>query len=84
MDFFLKGLVRGFGPKIKVFPLGVFYRNRIRKGRFLYCGKKRMMLSRKIWSFKKGQKKDIFLSAFFTEILSENNVFDILEKKEWF
>ena len=53
----------------------------------------------KIWSFNKDQKIDIFyrgfsmdfvqksnffLFAFFTEILSENNVFDIVERKEWF
>ena len=30
------------------------------------------------------QKSNFFLSAFFTEILSENNVFDIVERKEWF
>ena len=29
-------------------------------------------------------KSKFFLSAFFTEILSENNVFDILEKKNDF
>ena len=30
------------------------------------------------------QKSNFFLAAFFTEILSENNVFDIEERKEWF
>ena len=30
------------------------------------------------------QKSNFFLFAFFTEILSENNVFDIVERKEWF
>ena len=71
---FLKGLVRGFGPKIKVFPLGVFYRNRIRKDRFLYCGKKIMILSGKIWSFKKGQKRTFFKGVSLW-ILSKNRTF---------
>ena len=30
------------------------------------------------------QKSNFFLFAFFTEILSEKNVFDIVERKEWF
>ena len=30
------------------------------------------------------QKSKFFLFAFFTEILSENNVFDIVKRKEWF
>ena len=30
------------------------------------------------------QKSKFFLSAFFTEILSENNIFDIVERKECF
>ena len=30
------------------------------------------------------QKSNFFLFAFFTEILSENNVFDIVERKERF
>ena len=30
------------------------------------------------------QKSNFFLFGFFTEILSENNVFDIVERKEWF
>ena len=30
------------------------------------------------------QKSNFFLSAFFREIISENIVFDIVEKKEWF
>ena len=57
---FLKGLVHGFCPKIEVFLIGVFHRNSIRKQHFWYCGKKRMFLSGKNWSFKKGQKIDIF------------------------
>ena len=94
-----KGLVHGFCPKIELFLFGVFQRNHIRKDRFWYCGKKRMILSRKNWSFKKGkkwtffkgvtpwrfvQKSNFSLSAFFTEILSENMIFDIMERKEWF
>ena len=30
------------------------------------------------------QKLTVFLLAFFTEVLSENIVFDIEERKEWF
>ena len=30
------------------------------------------------------QKSKFFLSAFFTEILSKNNIFDIVERKECF
>ena len=30
------------------------------------------------------EKSKFFLSAFFTEILSEKNVCDIVERKEWF
>ena len=30
------------------------------------------------------QKSNFFLSAFFTEIISEKIVFDIVERKEWF
>ena len=30
------------------------------------------------------QKSIFFLWAFFTEIISEKMVFDIVEKKEWF
>ena len=30
------------------------------------------------------QNSNFFLFAFFTEILSEKNVFDIVERKEWF
>ena len=30
------------------------------------------------------QNSNLFLSAFFTEILSENNVFNIVKRKEWF
>ena len=60
MDFFLKGLVHGLGSKIELFLICFFHRNSIRKHRFWYCGKKRMILSGKNWSFKKGQKMDIF------------------------
>ena len=99
MDFFLKGLVHGFCPKIELCLIAVFHRNHIRKDRFWYCGKKRMILNRKNWSFKKVQIMDIFkgispwrfvqksnffLSAFFPEILSENIVLDNVERKEWF
>ena len=44
---FFKGLVHGLCPKIEVFLIGVFHRNSIRKHRFGYCGKKRMILSGK-------------------------------------
>ena len=30
------------------------------------------------------QRSNFFLSAFFTEVLSENIVFDVVERKEWF
>ena len=33
-----------FFPKIELFLMGVFHRNHIRKHRFGYCGKKRMIL----------------------------------------
>ena len=49
-----------FSPKIELFLIGVIHRNSIRKHRFWYCGKKRMILRGKNWSFKKGQKIDIF------------------------
>ena len=35
-----------------------------------------------LWIFFK--KSNFFLLAFFTEIISENIVFDIVERKEWF
>ena len=56
-----------------------------------------MILSRKKLKFQKRAKRghfpkglvhgfcpkiEIFLFAFFTEVLSENNVFDIVERKE--
>ena len=44
---FSKRLVHGFCPKIELFLIGVFHRNHIRKSRFLYCGKKRMILGEK-------------------------------------
>ena len=34
MDFFLKGLVHGFGLKIELFLICLFHRNHIRKDRF--------------------------------------------------
>ena len=57
---FLNWLGHGFCPKIKPFPIGVFHRNSIRKQRFWYCEKKRMILSGTNSSFIKGQKMDIF------------------------
>ena len=57
---FLKGLVHGFCPKIEFFLICFFHRKSIRKQRFWCFGKKRMILSGKNWSFKKGHKKDIF------------------------
>ena len=45
----------------------------------------------KKWTFFKGvsscilsNKSNFFISAFFTEIISEKIVFDIVERKEWF
>ena len=83
-----------FCPKIELFLIRVFHRNSIRKHLFLYCGKKRMILSGKNWSFKKGQKMDIFqrimdylqklnflLWLFFTEIMSGKIVFRYSGKK---
>ena len=57
---FLKGLVHGLCPKIELFLICLFYRNHIRKDRFWYCRKKRMICSRKNQSFKKDKKMDIF------------------------
>ena len=57
---FLKGFVHGFCRNFELSLIGVFHRNHIRKDRFWYCGKKRMILSEKNWSFKKGQKMGIF------------------------
>ena len=44
---FLRGLVHGFCPKIELFLFSVFHRNHIRKDRFLYRGKKRIILREK-------------------------------------
>ena len=72
---FLKGLVHGLCPKIELFHSGVFHRNHIRKDRFLYCGKNRMILSRKNWSFKKGSKNGHFLKGLLHGVLSKNRTF---------
>ena len=58
-DFFLKGLVHGFCPNIELFLICLFYRNYKRKKLFWYCGKKRMILSGKNLSFKRGKNMDI-------------------------
>ena len=87
--------MHGFCPKIELFLICLFHRNSIRKQRFWYCGKKRMILSGKNSSFKKGHKKQRFWYCGKKRmILSEkiqvlkraikNNVFDIVERKEWF
>ena len=49
-----------FCRKIEPFLIEVFHRNSMRKHRFWYCGKKRMILSIKNWSFKKLEKMDLF------------------------
>ena len=46
--------------KIEFFLIGVFHKNHMRKDRFWYCGKSSMILSEKNWTFKEGQKMDIF------------------------
>ena len=61
MDIFLRGLFYAFCPKIELFHMGVFHRNHIRKDRFWYCGKRRMIFRPKNWSYFKGQKIDLFL-----------------------
>ena len=83
---FLKGLVHGVCPKIKLFLNDVFHRNHIRKHRFWYCGKKRMILRPnsavltrakkwKFWNLVFVQKSNFLLSLFFTEIMSQKIVF---------
>ena len=57
---FLKGLVHGFCRKMELFLIGVFYKNHIRKPRFLYCRQKRMILSRKKLKFYKRTKNGHF------------------------
>ena len=57
---FLKGLVHGFCRKMELFLIGVFYKNHIRKHRFLYCRQKRMILSRKKLKFYKRTKNGHF------------------------
>ena len=57
MDLFLKGLVHGFGLKIELFLICLFHRNSIRKHRFWYCAKKRMILSGKIQLLKRAMKR---------------------------
>ena len=95
MDFF-KGVSPWILSKNRFFFICFFERNSIRKQRFWYFGKKRMTLSGKNWSFKKGHKKDIFQRGwsmtlskthnfsyhfFFTEIISQKIVFRYLWKK---
>ena len=75
MDIFLKGLVHRFCRKIKLSLIGVFYRNHIRKDRFWYCEKKRMILSGKNWSFLKRAIKWAFSKGVTPWILSKNRIF---------
>ena len=69
--------------------MAVFHRNCVRKDRFWYCGKKRMILRGKNWSFKRGQKLT-FSKGVSPWILSKNRTFSlrrISEKsyqKRWF
>ena len=44
---FFKGVSPGSLSKNRTFLIGTFHRNSIRKQRFLYCGKKRKILSGK-------------------------------------
>ena len=62
MDFF---------PKIELFLMGVFHRNHIRKYRFGYCGKKRMILRGRVEGFKRA-KKWTFSKGVSPWILSKN------------
>ena len=93
---FSKGLVHGFCPKSK-FLLSLFFAEIMsEKIVFRYFGKETIIFKTKNWSSNKSQKIDIFqrglsmdfvqksnllLWVFFTEIISENIVFDIVEKK---
>ena len=71
---FSKGLVHGFCRKIELFLIGVFHRNHIRKNRFLYCRKKRMILKKKIEICKRA-KKSTFSKGVSSWILSKNRNF---------
>ena len=94
---FLNWLVHGFCPKIELFLIGVFHKNHIRKHRFLYCRKKKTILSRKNWSFIKtkcghfpkgllhGFCKKIELSRigfFYRNYVTKKSFFDILDRKK--
>ena len=65
-----------FFPKIELFLMGVFHRNHIRKHRFGYCGKKRMILRGKIEVFKWAKKWSISKEV-SSWILSKNRTFFI-------
>ena len=67
MDFF---------PKKKLFLLGDFHRNHIRKHCFGYCGEKRMILRGKIEVFKWAKKWSISKEV-SSWILSKNRTFFI-------
>ena len=79
-----------FFSKIGLFLIGVFQRNSILDRKKRFKDQKFDVLTRaKKWTFFKGvspwrfvEKSNFFLSAFVTEILSENIVFDIVERKE--
>ena len=60
--------------KSLTFLIGVFHINHMRKDRFWYCGKKRIILRGKNWSFKRGQKLT-FSKGVSPWILSKNRTF---------
>ena len=72
---YLEGLVHVLCKNLEFFLIGVFCRNHIRKDRFWYCGKKRMILSRKNWSFKKGRKIYIFQRGLVHEFRGKIELF---------
>ena len=64
----------GFGPKLEVFLMGVFYRNHFRKHRFWYWGTKRMILRGKKKVLKRA-KKFTFFKGDSPWICSKNRTF---------
>ena len=90
MDFF---------PKIQLFLMGVFHRNHIRKHRFGYCGKKRMILRGRVevfkrakkWTFSKGvspwilsKNRNFYYRCFSRKLCQKTSFFDIYERKQIF
>ena len=99
MDIFQEGLVHGFCPKFELFLMAVFHRNHIRKHRFGYCGKKRMILRGKIevfkwakkWSISKevsswilSKNRNFSYRCFSLKLCQKTSFFDIYERKQLF